>query len=84
MTIKVCYHLFFRNGDTTNVPLFTVSTCLRGLLLFFYLSLRFSKYEPIGQLEYAQMKTSIDKICTEEVEADGIYSGKQIKTNMPI
>jgi hypothetical protein len=28
------------------------------------------------------MKTSIDKICTEEFEANGIYAGRQIKPYM--
>jgi hypothetical protein len=30
------------------------------------------------------MKTPVDKICIEEVEADGIYSGRQIKPYMPV
>jgi len=30
------------------------------------------------------MKTSIDRICTEEAEAGGIYSGKPIKLYIPI
>jgi hypothetical protein len=48
------------------------------------LSLKVSKSDPIGLLEYTQMKTPIDKSCTEEAEADGIYSGRQIKPYMPI
>jgi hypothetical protein len=48
------------------------------------LSLKFGKSKPTGLLECTQIKTPIDKICIEEVEADGIYPGKQIKPYMPV
>ena len=75
--------LFQRRRYDWRATLHEVNTGLRGPLLF-HLSLRVAKSEPIGLLEYSQMEKSIDKICTEEFEAGGIYSSRKIKPYAPI
>ena len=61
-----------------------VSVGLRGPILSFHSSLKFDKSELSGFLQCTQMKASVDNIFTEEVKADGIYSGRQIEPYIPI